>query len=486
MDPSSNFLFNHTANVLHAKDCLIAEQARKLAYQDGLLKHQQQLLAEEQAEIAALKKRVEDLRCQTATMQGRLMDKDSELDQLRAALAKQIEENQPHVNIESRETQVQTDDAHACEQKDAHTQVFFYVDYAWDKTEQFVSAALEARQALRREIRQVQSELAEVDAELEDIELLQTLLLSQSVPPPAPTEQVRPAVKQAKKRLSAAERKQIDAEKAETALKAHNEARRARKEQERREKERVRHEKQQARALSTAKRIPSPVEEDDVLPGHDDPQARALAVQRLVRDRMQEKQVKAFLKTMSECFELRSCSAYNIEFNADSCRLLQLYTEESLGMDGFDLEWCTTAGKFFQKFILYIDTQKDDLLVQMKSPPASGADILSWLDHHTFYQTVQNFFGYVSPKWDDDTCAFIGEQYDRIKDQEVLKAVQFEMLDDQDVHGLAIFKITVPGGKRIHVSMLSLVLWTISGKLAVTVESLAQPAPSEGVPLEDY
>lgn len=455
------FALNSTAAVLQQKDCKIAEQDQKLNYQDALIKHQQELLAGQHAEIATLHKKVDELKGYIASLQGRLFDQVAELAALKC---KTLEEAAPLTVLES---SVQTD---TISLKDAQVQTMAaYVDYAWDMTEQFIMQVLTVRRELCQEIRRVQAELADMDAELDGIEICQTILLSRSLQlePTNTGEQVtaKSAEKKRKDKKSKAELEAEKQAKMQADLKVHKEAVRARAEQERREKNKKQAER---KAILTAPRV----QPGHALPGHDNPEARANEVARRVEEMKRAKEFNVFHTKMFEFYQMRACPTYTLPFSKENSRLLALYTVECLGVSGLQLNACT----FSETFRLEPECGREHVVSLCKSPLVNGATIMTWLDHEPFYKACHAFFGLEYPSANLDDSAFILEQFNKIKDDPLLKVVELEeRTGDIDWQDLQLFQMRVPEGRKITVCMLSVIVWFKTGKLEHTAKIMLQP-----------
>jgi len=101
MDPSTAFLFNATSGVIG----VMREKNQIIAEQDFLIKHQQNLLAEQHAENIRLKKKIEELEGHAATVQGRLFDLGAELAALKSP--KNVETTETQTEVSSTQTQTE-------------------------------------------------------------------------------------------------------------------------------------------------------------------------------------------------------------------------------------------------------------------------------------------------------------------------------------------------------------------------------------------
>lgn len=479
------------SNTLFNKDIELNEQKR-------LTGHQAKLLAEQHAEIAALKKKIDELRGFAATLQGRVYDQGAELAALKF---KSVEFAGTQTDLAvSQEMQVQTD-AVTVSTREIETQtVTGYVAYAMDKTDEFLVKAHEARFALRREINEVQAELADWEATTDEVELvlhelnscqsevgllgLQVAKLMFLAPEPLvqalevealdipsmlsvepvinaePFSESEPAKKASKKKRSAPKKKLDEEEKAarmEAELKAHEEAVRARKEEERRKEAQKKAERKARMQNSRAQKE----QDTEVAQTRQPAAARAPPPCVSVLNPAQIDMFGKFQNVVFETFAMRSEHKVEEEIFGDTFALLRLFVLECFGADSWNLH--QVGDKF--KLVAVRKLSGAGRFAEFSSPLGSMADIVFWTEREEFVKLSHWMFKPTPLPTDELVASTVANAFLEIKDFWGFKVLGLRGVGGKDAFGLSMLQITTKNLGVLTVSRIKLVTWFRLGRI---------------------
>ena len=482
--------------------------------------HQAQLLAKKHAEIDELKKKIDELRGFAATWQGRVYDQAAELAALKC---KSVEfagtqtdivggqDMQVQTDIVGgQDMQVQTEELLQAGTREIETQTITgYVAYATDKTDEFLLQAHEAHYALCREIRQVQSELAELDSVLDDeivsceteravhaMQMVKMQLLPISLAMPAQEAtpfDVEPVLEQAfaqevvpdvqdettntnstgkkgsskNKKMTPEEKAAKQQQKAAEAeakrlaeLEAHKEAARANRERERiakiQKKAELLARVQTARAEET-QATPVQAKKVQAVPATARPLPMSASVLSAAKVDVAE---KAGLG-VAETFAMRSNDARDLLIEEDVPAILGLYVLECFGESSWKLE---QADKKF-RLVLRREYPKTGKVITKASPFVSGKDIVFWIERPEFVTATKAVFEFRPFLADELMANTIANAFERIRKSSAFQTLRLRVSARKDAFGLSMRQITLKDGSAMSFSLVKLIIWFYMGKI---------------------
>lgn len=482
MEPSTVFLFNTTADVLRQKDCRLAEQ-------DSLLKHQQKLLAEQHGENACLKKKIEELQCHAATVQGRLFDVLGERAALKCKPVEHVETQTE--SVESQEMQIQTEDRVVQEMQvqtdmsavsneagiDQYPLVFWkpkqdstLVSFAQTGVRRFWHEVAAACTVVAAELAEIGMENALLEADEEFDAIKERIRQAKLDLETMPTQEVKKALetmptpevkKAAKKKRAAKPTAEEKAAKAEAELKAHQEAVRARQEQERRQKAQAIAEKKakmQALRASAEEQVRKEAEKQARLEAAG--MAKTGRPETFVLSPAQIDRVGSFARITKETFLTRGGHVFD-SMGEGLPALLGLYVLECFGSESWQLKQAD------DKFLLVVDRVfgAKRTPVYYQSPSVSAHDIVFWAEKVDFVKGSEFLFKHTPMPADERVAATIINAFELIRENWAFETLKLRKADLKDDYGLAMQQITLVDKSVMTMTVLKLIIWFRQGRI---------------------